>query len=138
MRNTLIIFGYVLAASVLAALLTPPKTVIATQQYTQYANQCVRQHYYPAGTNNSPNAFTRFYNTCNVTITVMLTTNHYGNNGPGAPGPGAFMVMGWPDNVQKDVRWFACVYPGEPTKTGSTFVNLPSYNDTGYQCLVPR
>lgn len=116
----------------------PMHSVLASPRYTQTANGCVDRHDYPAGTNNYPNAFTRFYNRCNFTISLMLTTNGYGNNGPGLPGTGAFMVMGWPDDVPKDVHTFACVYPGEPTKPGSTFVNLPSYWDGDYQCLVPQ
>lgn len=121
----------------LSRTLVPSTSVLAAPRYTQLAWQCVQKHYYPAGTNNFPNAFSRFYNTCNVTITLLLTTNGYGNNGPGAPGPGGFMVMGWPDDAEKEVHYFACVYPGEPTKPGSNFVNLPSYGDTSYQCLVP-
>lgn len=121
----------------IATLVASPKPVHAAQRYTQYANQCVQRRDYPAGTNNYPNAFSRFYNTCNTTITLMLTTESYGNNGPGATGPGAFMVMGWPDDVPKDVHYYGCVYPGEPVKPGSNFVNPPSYGNDSYQCLVP-
>jgi hypothetical protein len=124
-------------ALIVAELLAPPGTAFAAQKYTQYAQQCVNRQDYPVGTNHSPNAFTRFYNKCNFTISLMLTTNNQGNNGPGAPGSGAFMVMGWPDNAPKDVHYFACVYPGEPVKPGSTFVNPPSYGNASYQCLVP-
>ncbi len=48
------------------------------------------------------------------------------------------MVMGWPDNVPKDVRYYACVYPGEPVKSGSTFLNPPSYGSSSYECLIVK
>jgi hypothetical protein len=137
MKSLFAIIGIATFALILAGLMGPTKAVDAAQKYTQYAQQCVSRQDYPAGTNNVANAFSRFYNTCNTTITLMITTNGYGNNGPGAPGGGAFMVMGWPDNVPKDTHTYACVYPGEPVKPGSTFVNPPSYGDAGYQCLIP-
>lgn len=126
-----------LLALCVAALVASPKSAQAAPRYTQFANQCVQRRDFPAGTNNYPNAFTRFYNTCNTAITLMLTTQGYGNNGPGAPGPGVFMVMAWPDDVPKDVHYFACVYPGEPVKPGSNFVNPPSFENSSYQCFVP-
>lgn len=146
MRGFLYSYGLGIAAWVPAGVLVPLKGVNAAPRYTQYAQQCVRPQNLPAGYYKTPGTFaqsyapypfTRFYNTCNVTISLMLTTDGYGNNGPGAPGPGAFMVMNWPDGTPKDVHSYACVWPGRPVKTGSTFVNPPSYHDAGYQCLVP-
>jgi hypothetical protein len=105
-------------------------------QYTQPAEQCVRRQEFGAGTNNVSYPFSRFYNTCNATIALMITTQGHGNNGPGAPMPGAFMVMGWTDGVPKATHVYACVYPGTPVVPGSNFDNPPSYDTTSYQCLV--
>lgn len=146
MRRRLTLLESALALLIGAELMTPSSIVNAAQRYTQYANQCVSRKEYPAGKYNTPGTlaqsdapypFSRFYNTCNTTISLLLTTDGHGNNGPGAPGPGEFMVMAWPDGSPKAVHVFACVYPGEPTKPGSTFVNTPSYQDSNYQCLVP-
>jgi hypothetical protein len=137
MKNLFAFAGTATVALFVAGLAASPKTAHAAERYTQYANQCVQRRDYPAGTNNYPNAFSRFYNTCNVTITLMLTTEQNGNNGPGATGPGAFMVMTWPDDTPKDVRYYGCVYPGEPVKPRSNFVNPPSYGTSSYQCFVP-
>jgi hypothetical protein len=131
------ILGTVVVVVITLAIPTMICKVGAQPRHTQPAQTCVNRHDYPAGTNNFPNAFSRFYNTCSFTISLMLTTNGHGNNGPGAPGTGAFMVMGWPDNIPKDVHYFACVYPGKPVKPGSTSVNLPSYGDSNFDCLVP-
>ena len=146
MRRKLTLYGSALAVLIGAELMTSSRTVDAAQKYTQYANQCVNRKEYSAGYYSTPGTlaksyapypFSRFYNTCGTTISLLLTTDGHGNNGPGAPGPGGFMVMGWPDGSPKDVHTFVCVYPGEPVKPGSTFVNLPSYQDSSYQCLVP-
>lgn len=133
--NSALAVGAILLAA--AALAPKPKPVFAAPRYTQPAQQCVDAVPYPAGTNNYPYPFTRFYNRCNQTISLMLTTQSYANNGPGTPGPGAFMVMAWVDGVPRPVHTFACVYPGEPVKPGSTFENIPSFDDAGYECLVP-
>lgn len=137
MRRLLAFAGFVVGLVIVTGSIAPSTRVLAAQRYTQPAQQCVHRQDLPAGTNNVPNPFSRFYNTCNLTITLMITTDGYGNNGPGSPMPGAFMVMGWTDGVPKSTHTFACVYPGEPVKPGSTFVNPPSYEDTSYECLVP-
>lgn len=137
MKSLLTFAGFAAAALIFATVFAPSKRVLAARRYTQPANQCVSRQDYPAGTNNVEYPFSRFYNTCNVAITLMITTNGYANNGPGAPGPGGFMVMAWADGQPQGTHTFACVYPGEPVKPGSTFVNPPSYNDSSYECFVP-
>src|ERR1700677_2123986 len=102
--------AWVTALGALITILTPNVGVAWQPQYTQSAEQCVNRVDYTAGTNNVAYPFSRFFNTCNATVTMMITTPGYGNNGPGAPMPGAFMVMGWTDGNPKPTRVFACVY----------------------------
>lgn len=144
MKTLFLPFGTVALALIVTSLTAP--LVEAAPRYTQSAQQCVTRRDYPAGdykdpgsfaTSHAPYPFSRFYNTCNVTISLLITTENYGNNGPGSTGPRAFMVKTWADGAPKDAHTYACVYPGEPVKSGSTFVNPPSYEDGGYQCLVP-
>lgn len=128
-------FAPVLALS--TGLLVPVSKAAAQQRYTQPAQQCVQRRDYAAGTNGVPYPFSRFYNTCNVAITLLITTPENGNNGPGATGPGTFMVMNWTDGTPKPTQTFACVWAGEPVTPGSTFVNPTSYGASSFQCLVP-
>jgi len=115
-----------------------PRDSFAAPQFTQTAEQCVTRKDFDAGTNNVPYPFSRFVNTCNVAISLTLTTESSGNNGPGAPGPGAFMVMNWENGQPKFVRWFACVFPGVPDAYGNTYILPPSFATSSYRCVVPN
>jgi hypothetical protein len=117
---------------------TLPRMSFAAPQFTQTAEQCVSRQDFVAGTNNVPYPFSRFVNTCNVTISLTLTTASSGNNGPGEPGPGAFMVMNWEDGQPKPVRWFACAFPGVPDAYGNTYILPPSFTTSSYRCVVPN
>lgn len=128
-------------------LLLAPSEAPADQQSTQGASQCVQRRDFPAGTNNYPYNFARFYNTCNVNIEVFVV----GSNGAtdfGIVGPGSFLVMqnnAYPGAPLLPTSFYACVAPGRPTKVGEAWRKgvhwgspWPSYGDASFQCLVLR
>lgn len=146
MKTLVAIVGTFLALTAICEFFGPVKSVSAAPRHAETAQQCVQRREFAAGYYNTPGTlaqsyapypFSRFYNTCNETITLMITTDGYGNNGPGATGPGSFMVMNWQDGISKATHTFACVYPGEPVKVGSGFVNPPTFGDGSYECLIP-
>lgn len=135
--------GLISLAAIGAALIAAP--FASAQQSTAAAAQCVRRVDYPAGTNNDPYNFARFYNTCNTTIEMFVV----GSNGAtdfGLVGPGSFLVMSntaSPGAPLLPTSAFACVSPGRPTKVGAAWQNgahwgspWPSYGDTSFQCPV--
>lgn len=135
--------GLVSLAVVGLGLIAP--IIASAQQSTASATQCVSRVDYPAGTNNYPYNFARFYNTCNALIEMFVV----GSNGAtdfGEVGPGNFLVMSntaYPGAPLLPTSAFACVAPGRPTKVGGTWRNgvhwgspWPGYGDAAFECPV--